>query len=223
MPDLYNTYAKGMYALSNNGGLSGGQRALARLSAMNNLTANAAKLQQAAQSANIAHRQQYADAMLRYGAADAQNRMAALQHDYNAYSQAHGAKTLMSSQRQTDAMNYLLNGILGNNNLYMWRNMMDLYQQDIDTRSNDRRAKYKLNTPAVVKNPDIYNYNLGIPASSKYEQAVASNLAKRFQQPAAQSLEEKLLIPDLPMFNFSANMFKKGSVSRRAAKKGGRK
>lgn len=78
MPDLYNTYAKGMYALSNNGGLSGGQRALARLSAMNNLTANAAKLQQAAQSANIAHRQQYADAMLRYGAADAQNRMAAL-------------------------------------------------------------------------------------------------------------------------------------------------
>lgn len=223
MPDLYNTYAKGMYALSNNTGLSGGQRALAKLSAMNNLTANAAKLQQAAQSANIAHRQQYADAMLRYGAADAQNRMAALQHDYNAYSQAHGAKQLMSSQRQTDAMNYLLNGIRGNNDLYMWRNMMDLYQQDMNSRRNDRMAKYKLNQPAVVKNPDIYNYNLGIPASSKYEQAVANNVAKYFQQPAAQSLEEKLLIPDLPMFNFSANMFKKGSVSRKAAKKGGRK
>lgn len=223
MPDLYNTYAKGMYALSNNAGLSGGQRALAKLSAMNNLTANAAKLQQAAQSANIAHRQQYADAMLRYGAADAQNRMAALQHDYNAYSQAHGAKQLMSSQRQTDKMNYLLNGILGNNNLYMWRNMMDLYQQDMSSRRNDRMAKYKLNQPAVVKNPDIYNYNLGIPASSKYEQAVANNVAKYFKQPAAQSMEEKLLIPDLPMFNFSANMFKKGSVSRKAAQKGGRK
>lgn len=223
MPELYNTYAKGMYALSNNGGLSGGQRTLARLSAMNNLTANAAKLQQSAQSANIAHRQQYADAMLRYGAADAQNRMAALQHDYNAYSQAHGAKQLMSSQRQTDAMNYLLNGIKGNNDLYMWRSMKDLYEQDINSRRNDRMARYKLNQPAVVKNPDIYNYNLGIPASSKYEQAVASNLAKYFQQPEAQSMEEKLLIPDLPMFNFSANMFKKGSVSRKAAKKGGRK
>lgn len=162
MPDLYNTYAKGMYALSNNGGLSGGQRALARLSAMNNLTANAAKLQQAAQSANIAHRQQYADAMLRYGAADAQNRMAALQHDYNAYSQAHGAKTLMSSQRQTDAMNYLLNGILGNNNLYMWRDMKGLYQQDIDSRRNDRRAKYGLNAPAVVKDKDAFGYITGM-------------------------------------------------------------
>lgn len=162
MPDLYNTYAKGMYALSNNGGLSGGQRALARLSAMNNLTANAAKLQQAAQSANIAHRQQYADAMLRYGAADAQNRMAALQHDYNAYSQAHGAKTLMSSQRQTDAMNYLLNGILGNNNLYMWRDMKGLYQQDIDSRRNDRRAKYGLNAPAVVNDKGMFGYITGM-------------------------------------------------------------
>ena len=162
MPDLYNTYAKGMYALSNNGGLSGGQRALARLSAMNNLTANAAKLQQAAQSANIAHRQQYADAMLKYGAADAQNRMAALQHDYNAYNQAHGAKTLMSSQRQTDAMNYLLNGILGNNNLYMWRDMKSLYQQDIDSRRNDRRAKYGLNAPAVVNDKDAFGYITGM-------------------------------------------------------------
>ena len=162
MPDLYNTYAKGMYALSNNGGLSGGQRALARLSAMNNLTANAAKMQQAAQSANIAHRQQYADAMLRYGAADAQNRMAALQHDYNVYSQAHGAKTLMSSQRQTDAMNYLLNGILGNNNLYMWRDMKGLYQQDIDSRRNDRRAKYGLNAPAVVNDKDAFGYITGM-------------------------------------------------------------
>lgn len=129
---------------------------------MNNLTANAAKLQQAAQSANIAHRQQYADAMLRYGAADAQNRMAALQHDYNAYSQAHGAKQLMSSQRQTDAMGYLLNGILGNNNLYMWRSMKDLYEQDINSRRNDRRAKYGLNAPAVVNDKDAFRYISGI-------------------------------------------------------------
>lgn len=162
MPDLYNTYAKGMYALSNNGGLSGGQRALARLSAMNNLTANAAKMQQAAQAANIGHRQTYADAMLRYGAMDAQNRMAALQHDYNAYNQAHGAKQLMSSQRQTDAMNYLLNGILGNNNLYMWRDMKGLYQQDIDSRRNDRRAKYGLNAPAVVNDKDAFGYITGM-------------------------------------------------------------
>jgi len=98
-----------------------------------------------------------------------------------------------------------------------------MFDADRNADNANRAAKYKLNQPAVVKNPDIYNYNLGIPASSKYEQAIASNLAKHFQQPAAQSLEEKLLIPDLPMFNFSANMFKKGSVSRRAAKKGGRK
>ena len=190
MPELYNTYAKGMYALSNNGGLSGGQRALARLSAMNNLTANAAKLQQSAQSANIAHRQQYADAMLRYGAADAQNRMAALQHDYNAYNQAHGAKTLMSSQRQTDAMNYWLNGIRGINDMYMWRKMYNLYDEDVKNRKNNNS-----NTANTTKSwGDIYN-DMGINKTADYadttSDAAWTNAFRKKFNPTPLSEEER--------------------------------
>ena len=119
-----------MYAISNAGGLSGGQRALARLSALNNLTAQSAKLQQAAQAANIAHRQTYADAMLRYGAADAQNRMAALQHDYNAYNQAHGAKRAMSSQLLSNKVGYGLNFAKGVSDLSMWRDMKNMWDAE---------------------------------------------------------------------------------------------
>lgn len=159
MPELYNTYAKGMYALSNNGGLSGGQRALARLSAMNNLTANAAKMQQAAQSANIAHRQQYADAMLRYGAADAQNRMAALQHDYNAYNQAHGAKLEMSSRKEADATGFMQNGIKGINDWYMFNKMYKLWQDDI--KNNAKNNNTGSSSKSSIKNhwdwlPKVY-------------------------------------------------------------------
>lgn len=159
MPELYNTYAKGMYALSNNRGLSGGQRALARLSAMNNLTANAAKLQQAAQSANIAHRQQYADAMLRYGAADAQNRMAALQHDYNAYNQAHGAKLEMSSRKEADATGFMQNGIKGINDWYMFNKMYKLWQDDI--KNNSKNNNTGSSSKSSIKNhwdwlPKVY-------------------------------------------------------------------
>lgn len=132
IPELYNEYAKGMYAISNTGGLSGGQRALARLSALNNLTAQSAKLQQAAQAANIAHRQTYADAMLRYGAADAQNRMAALQHDYNAYNQAHGAKRAMSSELLGKKVGYGLNFAKGVSDLFTLRNMKEMFDKDYE-------------------------------------------------------------------------------------------
>lgn len=101
--------------------------------------------------------------MLRYGAADAQNRMAALQHDYNAYNQAHGAKTLMSSQRQTDAMNYLLNSVRGNNDLYMWRKMYNLYEEDVKNRKNNNS-----NTANTTKSwGDIYN-DMGINRTADY-------------------------------------------------------
>jgi hypothetical protein len=37
LPELYNQYGKSMYAISNTGGMSGGQKTLARLAALNNL------------------------------------------------------------------------------------------------------------------------------------------------------------------------------------------
>lgn len=154
IPELYNEYAKGMYAISNAGGLSGGQRALARLSALNNLTAQSAKLQQAAQAANIAHRQTYADAMLRYGAADAQNRMAALQYDYNAYNQAHGAKRAMSSELLGKKVGYGLNFAKGVSDLFMWRNMKEMWDKDYEADHPETDSNNKsTNAPKLQIDP----------------------------------------------------------------------
>jgi len=53
--------------------------------------------------------------------------MQAEQFDYNAYNQAHGAKTLMSSQKQADVMNYLNNFTRGVIDMHNWRKMYNLY------------------------------------------------------------------------------------------------
>lgn len=92
LPELYNQYAKGMYAISNSGGLSGGQRALARLAALNNLQNNFAKLQQANQIQNNQYKQNYADFIAKLGAQEASDKMNALRWDLDYYSKAHAAK-----------------------------------------------------------------------------------------------------------------------------------
>ena len=129
IPELYNEYAKGMYALSNNGGLSGGQRALARLTAMNNFMNQTAKLQQAAQSSNIAHKQTWANALLNAGAQNATNRSAAKRYDLDYYSKAHAAKLAGEQEARKGAYAQLMAGIKGIVDSNRYDEAMDLYRQ----------------------------------------------------------------------------------------------
>lgn len=129
IPELYDEYAKGMYAISNAGGLGGGQRALARLSAMNNFMNQSAKLQQAAQAANIGHRQTYANALLTAGSKSAENEAAAMRYDLDRYSRAHAAKLAGEQEARKGAWSQFMAGIKGIVDNSRYNEAMDLYRQ----------------------------------------------------------------------------------------------
>jgi len=129
VPELYDEYAKGMYAISNMGGLGGGQRALARLSAMNNFMNQSAKLQQTAQAANIGHRQTYANAFLTAGAKSAENEATALRYDLDRYSKAHAAKLAGEQEARKGAWGQFMAGIKGIVDNKRYNDAMDLYRQ----------------------------------------------------------------------------------------------
>lgn len=129
VPELYDEYAKGMYAISNMGGLGGGQRALARLSAMNNFMNQSAKLQQAAQAANIGHRQTYANALFTAGAKSAENEAAARRYDLERYSKAHAAKLAGEQEARKGAWGQFMAGIKGIVDNKRYNDTMDLYRQ----------------------------------------------------------------------------------------------
>lgn len=129
IPELYNEYAKGMYAISNAGGLGGGQRALARLTAINNLMNQSAKLQQATQAANIGHKQTWANAMLSAGAKSAENEAAARRYDLERYSRAHAAKLAGEQEARKGAWSQFMAGIKGIVDNKRYNDTMDLYKQ----------------------------------------------------------------------------------------------
>lgn len=146
IPEIYDQMGKGMYAINNAGGLSGGQRNLSRLAAMQSAYDTTAKLLQDAQDRNAKYQMAYADAAANLGNEEARRMMNAAQFDYNAYNQAHGAKRLMESQRKADAMNFLEQGVKGITDMHMWRRMMDNYDKEFEA---DHPKSTSTNAPKV--------------------------------------------------------------------------
>lgn len=143
---------KGMYAINNAGGLSGGQRTLSRLAAMQNVYDSTAKMLLDAQDRNAKYQMAYADAAANLGNEEARRMMQANQFNYEAYNQAHGAKRAMASQRKADAMNYLNNWAKGLNDMHMWRKMMNLYEEDVNSRKQNNTQP--VSAPKVKIDPN---------------------------------------------------------------------
>ena len=164
IPEIYDQMGKGMYAINNAGGLSGGQRNLSRLAAMQSAYDTTAKLLQDAQDRNAKYQMAYADAAANLGNEEARRMMNAAQFDYNAYNQAHGAKRLMESQRKADAMNFLEQGVKGLTDMHMWRRMMNNWEQDSETDRAYKRHQMGLDKDGnkIIKDPFVHTSPLAI-------------------------------------------------------------
>lgn len=161
--DIYDIQDKRTYATRNNAAMSAAQRAVAEYAGYNDAMQNLAKFNQYAQDKNSALASAYANAKLQAGENQATRDMQAEQFDYNAYNQAHGAKTLASSMRQGDVMNYLNNFTKGVIDMHNWRKMYNLYEQDVKNRKNNNS-----NTANTTKSwDDIYN-DMGINKTADY-------------------------------------------------------
>jgi len=76
------------------------------------------------------------------------------QFDYNAYNQAHGAKMLMSSQRQADAMNYLNNFTKGIIDMHNWRKMYNLYDEMVNGDKKNKSNNSSTKAPSLQLDPN---------------------------------------------------------------------
>lgn len=92
MDELRKSEARTNRAIDIAGGLSGGQRAGARLANLNTTQNNISKLLQGIQQQNNAYKANYAQAALNAGQASRQARMSANQWDLDYYSKAHAAR-----------------------------------------------------------------------------------------------------------------------------------
>lgn len=234
--DVWDLYAKNNYA-SNNSGLSSSQRNLLRTTNYANTLDNIFKINNHAQQMNNQYLGENAEFLDNQGRFNTQLRQADDVKHYDTYTQSHGAADLRNSTLLSQFGNLSQNFTKGVADLDFYRYMKNTFDADRNADNASRAAKYKLNQPAVVKNSDIYNYNLGIPASSKYEDAVANKFKSLFGQQQSNdyssdlfkkldtqsSTEREIQMPDLPTFNFGINKYKKGSASWKKAKKGGRK
>lgn len=177
MPQIYDTMAKGMYAIENAGGLGGGQRNLSRLAAITDANDNIAKLQSAMQEKNNDYQQGYAQAALTAGSDDARRRMQANQWDLDYYSKAHGAREKMADQRRADALAFLQSYLKGVNDIHMYRQMKDMFDKEYKANHPEADANKSINSPKVQLDPmnlvgktNFTNYNIPkfVDPSSNY-------------------------------------------------------
>lgn len=132
IPQLYDQYAKTMSAIDRSGGLSGGQRTLARLAAMNNTQGNTAKLLLASQEQDNAYRAQAANAALNAGAQRAQRRMSANQYDLEYYSKAHAAQQQGKQMGIYNMIDQLQQYYANDFKRRQFNDTMNLYRQQLD-------------------------------------------------------------------------------------------
>lgn len=152
--DLYDVYSKNRYATNNNAGMSAAQRAVMNYAGYNNAMNSIAKVNQYAQDMNNKYAQAFAQMSAQLGEDQANRDMHAEQFDYNAYNQAHGAKMLMSSQRQADAMNYLNNFTKGIIDMHNWRKMYNLYDEMVNGDKKNKSNNSSTKAPSLQLDPN---------------------------------------------------------------------
>lgn len=150
---LRNTEARTKNAIDSAGGLSGGQRASARLAALNTTQGNISKLLSDIQQQNNAYRANYAQAAINAGQQARTARMAANQWDLDYYSKAHAAR---NKGIQTGIANMLAQIQQYQANEFKRRQFnetMDLYRDDMKQRQQHMQWLQDQSTRGIGLDP----------------------------------------------------------------------
>lgn len=129
------------YRLNNQGGLTAGQRYMARVGAQLGMNEQFAKLDQNIQDINNKYKLSYYDALNRAGQAEQNARMTANQENYNAWAASHNAREQYKQMAYKNLMNYLTQAYKDYSDAKMYNGMRSLFWQDLDERKKDRLAK----------------------------------------------------------------------------------
>lgn len=127
MPHLYNNYGRTVGAINTSGGLSAGQRAAARMSAMNTTQQNIANTLQQIQHQNNQYKQGWAQAALTSGLNDAQRMMGANQYNEDYFAKSHAARQQGMQMGIYNLLNQLQQGYANDFKRVMGNNMLNQY------------------------------------------------------------------------------------------------
>lgn len=127
MPHLYNNYGRTVGAINTSGGLSAGQRAAARMSAMNTTQQNIANTIQQIQHQNNQYKQGWAQAALTSGLNDAQRMMGANQYNEDYFAKSHAARQQGMQMGIYNLLNQLQQGYANDFKRVMGNNMLNQY------------------------------------------------------------------------------------------------
>lgn len=129
------------YILNNQGGLTAGQRYMARVGAQLGMNEQFAKLDQHLQDINNKYKLSYYDALNRAGQAEQNARMTANQENYNAWAASNNARVQYRQMAYKNFMKYITQAYSDYSDAKTYNGMRSLYWQDLDERQKDRLAR----------------------------------------------------------------------------------
>lgn len=176
-----NQQAYNKYAIDQQGGLTAGQKYIAKNSLYNDYMNNVAKLYANANNINNQYKAQYYDQLMKAGEAERSALTAARRYDADIYAKARAAQLNMANQARKDALENLYRMDKRFADYKMWKDTNRIYEQDMTNKkqdvqnslniaretaaSNERIARMMNNSNRVVTNPMFY----GFTPSSLYD------------------------------------------------------
>lgn len=158
---------RGAYALNNQGGLTAGQRAAARVANTIATQRNLSNVYANASAQNNKYKSAYYDALMKAGQADRTARMAAAQQDYANYVAAHGAKYKGRDTAVANMIDQMNNWYANEFKYRTYRDTADIYRQDLDNKRKALAAGYN-SSKATNNNPTTTTTNPTTTAATNY-------------------------------------------------------
>lgn len=147
-----NALRQSKYALDQTGGLTGGQKLLARTSMYNDYINNIAKLYQTADKANNQYKADYYAKLLSAGEADREAMTNARRYDMDAYAKAKAAKLAMKQQAMKDVMENVYRADKRIGDWMMWDRNRKLWELDINNKNPKKEQSTASTTPTSSTN-----------------------------------------------------------------------
>ena len=144
-----NALRQSKYALDQTGGLTGGQKLLARTSMYNDYVNNISKLYQTADKANNQYKSDYYAKLLSTGEADREAMTNARRYDTDAYAKAKAAKLAMKQQAMKDVMENVYRADKRIGDWMMWDRNRKLWETDINNKNPKKEQSTTSTTPAT--------------------------------------------------------------------------
>lgn len=150
-----NALRQSKYALDQAGGLTGGQKLLARTSMYNDYINNISKLYQNADKVNNQYKSDYYAKLLSSGEADREAMTNARRYDMDAYAKARAARLSMKQQAMKDVMENIYRADKKIGDWMMWDKNRKLWEADIRSR-NPKKEESTVAQNALTYNPTSY-------------------------------------------------------------------